>query len=66
MEDNRRELNILRGSVVARLSAVGALLTGAGGLVGCIVGLDFPSGGGTYLLAAAVAFGLLAIAVSRD
>lgn len=67
MEDKNLDSNVRRGSTVAGLSAVGALLTGAGGIFGCLIAANSHdhAGGGTYLLAAAVAFGLLANAVFR-
>ncbi len=67
MKDSDRDSNLRRGSIAAGLSVAGALLTGAGGLFGGFVATgngDFV-GGGIYLLAAAVAFGLLTNAVFR-
>ncbi len=67
MQDSDRDTNLRRGSVAAGLSFLGAFLAGAGGLVGGFVATvngDF-IGGGIYLLAAAVAFGLSANAVFR-
>jgi hypothetical protein len=55
------------GSAIAGLTAGGALLTGAGAIFGAFVESvrgEF-IGGAIYLVAAAVAFGLLANAVYR-
>lgn len=57
------------GPIIGGLAAVGGAITGIFSLVGAF-GLIFDHGamevGGIYLLAAAVAFGLLAIAASRN
>lgn len=66
-EEDDRDADIRQGSTVAGLSAAGALLTGVLGIIGCMIatiGNEF-TGGGAYLLAAAVAFGLLASAAFR-
>lgn len=55
------------GSAIAGLTVGGALLTGAGGIFGAFVETvrgEF-IGGALYLVAAAVAFGMLANAVYR-
>ena len=67
MEDNDRDSAVRSGTAAAGLGVIGALLTGFVGIVGSLLATlkaEF-IGGGIYLLAAALAFGLLANAVFR-
>ena len=68
MNETDRDSTIRRGHTAAGLSATGTLVTGAAGLVGALAAVlagDF-IGGGFFLGAAALAFGLLANAVYRQ
>ncbi len=62
MEETGR--SVRKGQMAVDLSVVGALVTGVVGLVGGVL-LIFTDHGGLYLLASAIAFGLLANAVFR-
>ncbi len=61
---DEKDTSIRKGTAAAGLSVAGAMLTGAIGLIGGILLID-DGRGGMYLLASAVAFGLLANAVFR-
>ena len=67
MEDNDRNPTLRIGVTTSGLSVAGAMLTGAGGLLGGFVATGNGEfvGGGLYLIAAALAFGLVANAVFR-